>query len=130
MTLDELKQMMGLANAPDDPLLELRFEAAMADAKSRLDQGCPKLWATFVDADGKLCLPPGVKLYILRYVDIASNDHTGIVSESLQGVGSQTFDTRSQAALLDELAKSLLGTVCPALSSERTAFFPAKARWP
>ena len=68
-------------------------------------------------------MPPGAKLFVLKYIDVMSQD-TGVTSESIAGM-SQSFDTSEKENLLMQYARNLMGQY---LNSD-VHFVPAKSRW-
>lgn len=68
-------------------------------------------------------LPSGVKLFILKYVEIMRIG-VGVSSESIAGM-SQSFDSSSKAALIGQYATELLDK----FTKPTLHIVQAKARW-
>lgn len=68
-------------------------------------------------------LPPGGKLFILKFSEIMSADRT-VTSESLGGM-SQSFSSESRETMLYDLARELL----PDYMKSQVTFMASQSRW-
>lgn len=69
------------------------------------------------------CLPPGVKLFVMKYVEVM-HATAGVQHENLQNM-TLIFSSKEKGELIRQYASELLGN---ALKSE-ASFFRAKNRW-
>ncbi|MCM3598705.1 phage head-tail connector protein [Metabacillus idriensis] len=117
MTLQELKQLMGIA--PDensqDAILFLYLESAIQAAM---------YWADGYDWNNKaLPLPAAIKLGILRYVELTKQrkGRSGVVSESIAGM-SKTYASGSD----DDYYQEAIDFWLPFRKKQDVVFRPAK----
>ena len=97
MTLEQLKELMGIAlsDASQDAILSLYLETAIEAAKQ---------YANAYDWDSEEPLPAGIKLGILRWIELSQmkKENAGVQSESIGGM-SQTFTSTGDAGYFSEV---------------------------
>lgn len=99
MELNELKLLIGIApeDNSQDGYLTLMMEAAIDKAKTycRLD---------FLDSDGKLSIPPGIKVEVARYIKAKQAEQgrdSGIKSEKVGELSVSYFSSQEGSAESD-----------------------------
>lgn len=97
LTLEQLKGLMGIAlsDTSQDVILSLYLEAAIEAAKN---------YANAYDWDADKPLPGGIKLGIVRWIELSQmkKSNAGVQSESIGGM-SQTFTSTGDAGYFSEV---------------------------
>ena len=117
MTHEELKAA-GIPLAEGDVMAVLKAEAALDWMKEHTTLEFDKGSAESIKA-----LPSCAKLFVVKYSEALSLKQ-GVASQSIEGL-SMSFNGNDQAALIWQLANSLLG----AYLKSQVRVFPAKRRW-
>lgn len=109
-----------------EQIASLELGVDTSDARTVLTINAALEWIaenTTIDVEDLESLPSCAKLFMIKYVEIASMQ-SGVTSESIEGL-SQSFGSGSKTNLIWDAATDLLGGYV----KSRIRFVPAERKW-